>query len=231
MFVLVRIQVPSTIRDEDTGAVRHVDPDHVWDHVMRNHTHWHSKDVKLIYMTRRHLLEDTSLIIDARDPDSLAEFLLRHICTLKYVRGISVLLLSKMRFFSVPPERPVDFTRFTITIDAIPEFMDKIYDSISAFKPGRDITITYIAYSFQSFNASIVVSVLARSRNHLDAFISNYLKPLKGLVDTEITAISKTTRLVSPEEWQESVGPFFVAPGGKRIKNIDTYDDSLMTGC
>ena len=37
--------------------------------------------------------------------------------------------------------------------------------------------------------------------------------------------------LVSPEEWEESVGPYFFSPSGKHVKDIDADDDNLMTGC
>ena len=230
MFTLVRIQALSTARDPDSGAERSVDPDHIWNHVMKNHADWHTRDVKLIYMTRRHEFEDTSLIIDAKDSDLLADFLLRHICTLSDVRGVQAILLTKMRFFPVPADRPAEFSRFTITIDAIPEEMEHIYESISAFTPGEDVTINYVGHSFQSIGGSIMVSVLARSREHLDSFINDNIRPLKGFVDAEVASISKTTRLVSAEEWQRSIGPYFVAPGGKRIINIAGFDDSIVTG-
>jgi hypothetical protein len=69
------------------------------------------------------------------------------------------------------------------------------------------------------------------SKNHLDAFIKRYIEPLEGVVDTEITFIGKTVRLVPPGDWERSVGPFFVAPSGARVKDIDAEDDSLMAGC
>lgn len=52
-------------------------------------------------------------------------------------------------------------------------------------------------------------------------------------MDTEITFIGKTVRLVPPGDWEreKSVGPFFVAPGGAQVKDIDAEDDSLMAGC
>ncbi len=231
MFTLVRINLPSIVRDHDGRLVTHVNPDHVWDYVMKNHASWHTSDVNVLYMTRRHIQEDTSLIVDVTSPDALADFLTKHIAPLKYVRGIWVLNMAKMRFFVMPPDRPRDFSRFTVTIDALPQHMNKVYDTISAFEPGRDIIINYIAQTFESFNASILVSVLARSRGHMEAFVETHLKPLDGVMDYEITGISKTTRLATPEQWQESVGPYFVSPGGEHVKDIDAYDDSWMAGC
>lgn len=183
-------------------------------------------------MTERHTQEDTSLILDVKDPDALTDFLIKHVATLKHVRGIWVINMAKMKFFRIPLDRPRDFSRYTVTIDATPKKLDSIYEEISGFKPGRDVMINYIAHTFQSFNASIMVSVLARSRNHMESFVEELIDPLDGVLGTEITYISKTKRLVTPEEWQESLGPYFVEPGGKQIKDIDPrYDDSLIAGC
>jgi hypothetical protein len=232
MFTLVRINLPSTVRDPDGRVVTHINPDYVWDHVLKNHGAWRSKEVKILYMTRRHLQEDTSLIVDSTDADTLADFLLKHIATIRYVRGIWVINMAKMRFFILPIEQARDFLRFTITVNAKPDHLQRIYDEVSSFEPGRDVMINYIAQSFQSFSESIMVSALARGRKHVDAFVNECLRPIDGVLGVEVTQISKSIRLVSQDEWLESVGPLRVAPGGKRLKEIDTdHDDTLMASC
>lgn len=230
LIALVRIHVPLTVCDRATGVIRQV-TDHVWDHVARNHKDWHSKEVKPLYMTRRYLEDDTSLIIEVDSPDALASFLTKNIATIDEVRGIWVINMAKMRFFKTPMEHHPDLSRFTITIDAIPRHMDDIYESISALRPGRDIIINYVAHTFQSPTASIMVSVLARSINHMNAFVDGYIRPLAGVVGADITYISKTMRLASPKEWKESLGPYFVTPAGDSIKDIDVDDDTLIAGC
>ena len=109
--------------------------------------------------------------------------------------------------------------------------MEKVYETISSLKPGRDIIINYIAHTFQSFNASVMMSVLARSQNHMDAFFNGYIRPLEGVVNADVTRISKTMRAVSPEEWRRSLSRYFVAPVGESIKDIEAEDDSLIAGC
>lgn len=230
LFALARIHVPLHVHDPKNKVTRQI-IDHVWDYVVENHKNWHTEDVRPLYMTHRHLQEDTSLIVDAKNADVLADFLMKHIATIEGVRGIWVINMAKMRFFKTPQEHHRDLSRFTVTIDAMPKHMDRIYESISALKPGRDVIINYIAHTFQSSTASIMVSVLARSRNHMDTFVNDCIRPLEGVVDAEITYISKTMRLASPKEWKEYLGPCFVAPGGDPIKDIDVDDDSLIAGC
>lgn len=232
MFTLVRIHVPSTVTDSTGRHVTHPDPNHIWEFISRNHEKMRTEDVRLLYMTRRHLQDDTSLIIEAKDTDALSDFINKHLAHLKYVRGIRVINMSKMRFFKVPLEHPSGFFRFTITIDALPSHLEKVYDTIAALKPGRDIVVNYIAQTFQSFDASIMVSVLARSKNHMDVFVDDCIRPLPGVVDAEITHISKTMRLVSPSEWEQFLGAHFITAEGEQIKDIDPYrDDSLIAGC
>jgi hypothetical protein len=232
MFTLVRINVPSTVSDPDGRVVIHVNPDHIWDYVQKNHGSWRTKDVKLLYMTRRHLQEDTSLIVHVSDPDALTDFLLKHIATASYVRGIWVINMAKMRFFKLPPDRPRDFSRFTVTVDAKLDHLEDIYNEISSYEPGRDIMVNYIAHTFQSFHGSIMASVLARGREHMDAFVEDCVMSIEGVLNAEQTYISKSLRLVSPEDWWESVGPYTFAPGGKRLKDLEpAHDDTLMASC
>ncbi len=232
MFTLVRINVPSIVRDHEGRVVTHVNPDHIWDYVCKNHGSWRSKDVRPIYMTRRGLQDDTSLIVHSSNPDTLADFLLKHIATARYVRGIRVISMAKMRFFQLPADRPKEFPRFTVSIDALPAHQEKIYDGISSLEPGKDVMVNYIAQTFQSFNGSIMISVLARGREQVETFVDDCIKSIDGVMNTEITSIDKSIRLVSPEEWRESVGPLTVAPGGKPLRNLDpAHDDTLMASC
>ena len=230
MFALVRMQVPLVVQDRKTGVSKHVTSD-VWDYVMKNHQSWRTKRVRPLFLTHRDMQEDTSLIVKAQDPDSLADFIEQHITGIPNLRGVWILNMAKIRIFRLPKDRPRDLRRFTVTIDALPRCMNGIYERVSRLKPSDEIVITYIAQTFQSFQASIIVSVLAKSRNHIDAFVKGYISPLEGVEDTEITYISKTQRLVSPEEWHKVVGSCVVAPGRDRIKKLGADDDSLFAAC
>lgn len=231
MLALVRIHIPSVVPDKlHKGHVR-VSPDYLWDYVLKNNESWIGGNSRILYMTQRYMQEDTSLIIESADPDSLAEFLLHNFASVKYVRGIWVLNLAKMRLFEVPANHNHDKPRFTITIDALPGYMEPIFETISSLEPSKDIIINYIAHTFQSFNASIMVSVLARSKSHAEAFVDEYIKPMEGVISTEITLIHRTIRMVSSEEWQKSFGHLYIGHGGEQIREIEAEDISMMSGC
>ncbi len=230
MFALVRIYEPTTIPDLKTGVLT-MPESQVWERVVSQHEKWDNGDVRLLYVTRRHLQEDTSLIIDAKNEDALTNFLLTHIATMKSVRGIWVLPLTKMKFFEIPKRGTEGFNRFTITVNMIPEHLGNVYDSISALRPGRDIIVNYIALTFQSFKAPLMVCVLARSRNHVNQFVDRYIRPLEGVLDVETAYISKWLRLVSTEDWRNHVGNHIVPAGHEPIEDIEAEDDSLMSGC
>lgn len=230
MLALVRINVPIAVHDPKTGITRHV-VDRVWEQVIENHEGWHTEDLKPLYMTHRNLEEDTSLIVDAKDLDVLADFLIEKIAPIENVRGIWVIGMGKMRLFMTPKERHPDLSRFTATIDAIPQHMGEIYEALSELRPGRDIIVVYVAHTFQSTRASLMVSALARSADHMKAFVEEYIAPLEGVVKVDTTYISKTLRLANPKEWKESLGSYFVSPSGESIKGMDVEDFSLMAGC
>jgi DNA-binding Lrp family transcriptional regulator len=230
VFALVRMQVPLIVEDRKTGVSRQVTSD-VWNHVMKNHQKWRTKNVRPLFLTHRDMQEDTSLIVKAQDPDSLADFIERHIASIPNLRGIWILNMAKVRIFRLPENRPHDLRRFTVTIDALPRCMYSIYERISRLKPSDEIIITYIAQTYESFHASIMVSVLARSRNHIDAFVKGYISPLEGVEDAEVTYISKTQRLVSSDVWLKDVGSCVVAPGREMIRKLGADDDSLFAAC
>ncbi len=230
MFALVRIHVPTTIHDLKTGVARTC-VDRVWDYVVENHERWSSGEVRLLYLTRRYLQEDTSLIVDAKSQNALADFLLTHIATIDNVQGVWVLPLTKMRLFEIQKGDTTGFKRFTITISAAPKHLDSIYRRISSLKSGRDIVVNYIAITFQSFKASMMVCVFARSRNHIDYFTDHYIRPIEGVLDTETTFVSKWMRLVSPEDWRSLMGPYSAPSGNEAIENINAEDEDLMSGC
>ena len=230
MFALVRMYVPLVVRDPNSGISRQV-LDEVWDRVVKDHAKWRSRHVKPLFLTHRDMQEDTSLIVKADDPDSLADFIATHLASIPNLRGMWILNMANMRVFRLPKDRSRDLRRFTVTIDAPPKHVHNICESISSLRPSDEIITTYIAQTFQSFNASIMVSVLAKSRNHMEVFVREYISHLQGVEGTEITYISKTLRLVSPEQWLKEVGPYLISPGRMRVKKLDADDDSLFAAC
>jgi DNA-binding Lrp family transcriptional regulator len=230
VFALVRMYVPLVVRDQKSGASRQI-MDEAWDYIVKDHAKWRSRHVKPLLLTHRDMQEDTSLIVKADDPDSLADFIATHISSIPNLRGIWVLNMANIRVFRLPKDRPRDLRRFTVTIDALPKHVRNVYERVSSLKPSDEIIITYIAQTHHSFNAAILVSVLARSRNHMEAFVREYIRPIHGVEDTEITYISKTQRLVSPEQWLKEVGPYLVSPGRSPVKRLDVDDDSLFAAC
>jgi len=231
MLALVRIHVPSSIHDSKHHERIRVNPDHIWDYVMKHHESWDNDGPKIFYMTQRYMQDDTSLIMEAKDLDSIADFLLKHFAANKYVRGIWVLNLAKMTFFEIPPDHLEGLDRFTVTIDATPQHLEKIFDSISSFGSSNELMINYITYTFQSFNSSIMLSMLARNKNHMESFVNEYIKPLEGVLSTDITYIHRTIRLVSSDEWKKSFGHMYRLHGGEQIKDIDADEDTSRFSC
>lgn len=231
VLALVRIHVPSVEHDDKHKGHLRINPDYIWDYVLKNNEEWLGENSRILYMTQRYMQDDTSLIVEAKDHDALADFLLQHFAALKHVRGIWVLNLLKMRFFDVPAGHLHDMPRFTVTVDAKPEHMEKIFENISSFESSKDVIINYLTYTFQSFNASIMLSVLARSKNHMETFVSEYIKPLDGVVSTDITYIHRTIRLISSDEWQKSFGHMYIGHGGEQIRDLEAEDVTLFSGC
>lgn len=231
VFAIVRVSVPHEIHNPKTGTTIFVDPNRFWNYVLGNYGAWKSDKVKLLYMTHRHLQEDISLIFETENLNILSDFLTKYVAPNECVRGMWLINLTKMKFFKIPSDFPEGFSRYTLTIDVKPNRLKQVFETISSFRFGRDIMINYIAQTFHSFHSSLMVSVLAKSRNHLDAFVRGCIEKMDGVMEVETTHISKTMRLVPAEEWKETISGYMIDPCGEQIEDIEAPDDSFMAGC
>jgi hypothetical protein len=190
--------------------------DEVWQHVKSNHKDWRkNRNLTLLYMTKRFVPGETSLIADTEDAKVFLDFLESNILHLDTVSGAHIFNLMKSTFFPIPSGTCMDLKRFTVNINAEPSQYMEIYNAISKLKPEKNFVIGYIAYTFQEPGKDIVVSILAKNSSEAKAGVKKHIESLEGVLDTRITRITKTKRLY-PSSYH------------KRITGLPSQEDETL---
>ncbi len=181
--------------------------DEVWQHVMNNYKDWRKNDkLTLLYLTKRFVPGETSLIVDCEDANDFMGFLENNILNLESISGAYLFNLMKSKFFPIPTGTCMDLKRFTVTINAEPKNYERIYHAISKIDPDNNFVVGYIAYTYQEPGSDIVVSILAKNSAEAKAGVKRNIESLEGILDTKITRITKTKRLYPSSYSKKNVG-------------------------
>jgi hypothetical protein len=178
----------------------YVDAEHddVWQHIKTNYRNW-KKDqaLSLLYLTKRFVPGETSLIVKAENADAFMDFLNQHILPLECVSGSHIFNLMKPTFLHIPKGTCLDLKRFTVTINADPVHYQEIYDSICKIEPTKYFVVNYVAFTFQDHGDDILVSVLAKGLSAAKKGVLDHIESQEGVLNTNITRITKTRKLYS----------------------------------
>jgi hypothetical protein len=181
--------------------------DDVWQYIKDNYRKWRDiDDIMLLYLTKRFVAGETSLIVDSKDADVFHNFLKTHILPLECVSGVHMFNLMKPRFFEIPRGTCLDLNRFTVTISAAPGSYANVYESVSGIKPTKSLVVSYIAYTFSDHGSDIVVSVLAKGLSSAKKGVLEHIDALNGVHDTDIVRITRTKKLYREEKAKEFKG-------------------------
>ncbi len=196
--------------DKKEGYVE-ANQDEVWQYIRSNYRKWKSSEnIMLLYLTKRFVPGETSLIVNAKDADTFLNFLGQHILPLECVSGAHIFNLMKPLFFRIPTGTCLDLKRFTLTINVLPSHYKEVYHAICRIKPTKYFVVGYIAYAFQEHGNDIVVSVLAKGLSAAKKGCQEHIEALEGVLNTEIVRITRTKRLYSGADAKKFKGTPYV---------------------
>ncbi len=171
--------------------------DEVWQHICTNYRKWTGdKNIALLYLSKRFVLGENSLIADVRDADYFLSFLKKHLFPLECVNSVQLFNLMKPIFFLVPQGMCLDLKRFTVTISARPSNCRDIYEAICDIKPTKDFVVHYVAYTFSDHGCDIVTSVLAKGLSSVKKGVRRQIDVMDGVHNTQCVWITKTKELL-----------------------------------
>jgi hypothetical protein len=205
--------------------------DRVWRRIVRNHKKWNGKNARIVYLTHRSLQEDVSIILEAKNMDSVAEFVTKHITPMKEVAAVRIIGLMKPRFFKMPKKRIQEPKRYTVSVTVDPNEFDSVYDYLSDFKPSNSVAPVYLACTFSGFGRDMLFSFLCPGETTAKKFVSTYIAKYKGIMDTSTTLMSQSRRLTSRDGWRKLIKPYRYDKGEFEIDDIEVFEEDWFGAC
>jgi hypothetical protein len=231
MLAIVRVRV--WLKEKGTGGVAAYKPENLqklWDYVITNRQDWENTSCQMVYITHRDMREDISLFINGKDMDSISGYVLKHVAPLKYIRSLKFISLMNPRFFPIPKGTFRHSSRYTIAVSCEPSYVTKTFDTLSSYKANESIVPNYIAYTLRGEGGDIFVSYSCKGDSTMKGFVDRYVVPIEGVTGVRTTRISKTKRLVSPQEWTYLFEQF-VPEVGVEIEEIEDFEDDQISAC
>jgi hypothetical protein len=176
------------------------DNDSVWSRIDDLRQAFQEQGVNLLYISKRQEFQDTSIIASAQSVDIFKQALHEIIGIQIDDRTSTVFPLVRMKMFDIPKNIGKEASRYLITIKTKLSDVEKVYQTLSEFRPSADIAFTYLAFIREPPCDTLTLSAFAKSYEHLQRFVRQELMGIPGIVSITITAISKTKRLTSYSE-------------------------------
>jgi len=197
----------------------------LWDDIVRLCSEKEG-EVEPLYATRCVTHGDISLIMDVKDPDQISDFVSDTLAPLGGLRDLWMFNMINPRFFPIPlMTTSQELKPFTITIDGETEHYRAMFEAISNIQPTNDVIVTYLAYTFQSFEDDLVLSLLGKDIYTVDDFVINNIRQIDGIFDSKTYAISKTKILTSFKNWRNYINKYSYTR--KEIVSEDAEEDDL----
>jgi len=203
--------------------------EYIWDYISKNYEQWQNKDVKPLYLTKRGIYKDISLVVSSTSADAFAEFILRHMTSQDCIKDVWMFNMMEPRLFSVPENLSQNLRRFTLTLNVVPREAPFVYEFISKIKPSSKMVITYITYIYHR-HGDILISLLAGNKNVVEDFARKYIEGMKGVIRTEVIPIIKSKNLTTPKEWKDNCGQYFILKDGKEVEDLEVYESWSRSG-
>ena len=162
--------------------------------------------IKFLYMARCYTHSDISIMIDVIDPEALPDFLTEFILEMDGVYDLQTIHLFNPNFFNIPSYIKQDkFEHFTLTLDIRSNKTKKVFEYLKEFAATEEAAITFMAYTFYSFDKDIILTLLAPDIKQAGKFVKEKIRPIEGVVDSVLWQIEKWQFAISSKEWLEYI--------------------------
>jgi len=173
--------------------------DKVWDFVEKTLRNSKVGGVTPLYVSQRIDQHFIDTIVEAKDSENLASFLVREVPKCKEIDDTRTVTLMKPAFYPVPAEAGEDMMRFAISLSVAPRNYRSVYDRLLRMKTPKGVYFNYVAYEFGDYD--IVVSSLARNWSTIRKFVRENIRRLPGVLTAKPHLICRSKRLASKSVW------------------------------
>jgi DNA-binding Lrp family transcriptional regulator len=165
--------------------------------------------IQILYLARCYTHSDISLLIDVEDPEVLPEFITDILLNLEGVWDIQMIPLLNPNFFEIPNFiKKKKYKHFTITLDVKSNKTKSIFKSLQRIAAKDDIAITFLAYTFYSYESDIILTLLAPDMAQAGKFVKNKLRTIDGVIDSLLWQMETWKSIITENEWREYINQY-----------------------
>jgi hypothetical protein len=154
---------------------------------------------------------DLEIMIQAADVESLNEYILKRMRSIKEIRetmvypitsfkGLAEFSLGDFQSSYSDQDTAVEFPLFTIKLDVAPTKDVEVYQTLSKLSMTDTVLPAFVGYTFQQADFDIGFYFFAMDLQCAWDFVRSELRRIDGVWDTEISVVMHINSLVSAED-------------------------------
>ena len=184
--------------------------------------------IEILYYARCFTHSDISIMIDVKDPEVLPIFITEVLLKMDGVYDLQAIPLFNPNFFKLPSYvNKDDFQHFTVTLDIKSDKTESVFKYLQEFATTEEAAITFLAYTFYSYDNDIILSLLAPNIIEAGKFVNEKLRPIDGVIDTLLWQIEKSHFIISHKEWLKYINYFRM----EELVGTEIWDESYICAC
>jgi DNA-binding Lrp family transcriptional regulator len=184
--------------------------------------------IEILYMARCFTHSDISVMLEVKDAEALPGFITEYILKTDGVYDLQFIPLFNPNFFKLPSYvNRKDFKHFTVTVDIRSHKTETVFKYLQEFAATEEAAISFLAYSFYSYDNDIILSLLAPSLEDANKFITNKIRSIDGVIDTLLWQIEKAQFIIPHEDWLKYINYFRM----EDFVSEELWDESYICAC
>lgn len=186
------------------------------------------KQVKLLYLDRCYTHTDINMMFDVKDFESIPRLFTEFLLEMDGVWDLQIIQLFSPNFFKIPKYVDLEkWGRFTVTLDVKSNMTEEIFKYLRNLAATDEAAITYLAYTFYSYEHDIILTLLASDIKSAGKFVDKHIRTIDGVIDSEIWEIEKWKFAIPHDEWVNYIN--YYRKGD--LEEEEVYDDAFICGC
>ena len=176
------------------------------EYVLTHYEDMHTPDIIPMFVYKSLNTGETGIVLDAKDTQSLSNFVKVKIRGREEVVSVKVDNLMRPVFFP-PPENVDDLKRFAVTVACEPLMCKGIYKQMVAKDVTGGVTVTMVAYIMNDNGQHVTMSIAAPDLGTLNSFIEEHVTPMQGVSRITVSELAHLRKLSTKFEWKRTVQP------------------------
>jgi DNA-binding Lrp family transcriptional regulator len=165
-----------------------------------------ANSIQPLYLARCFTHSDVSIIVDIKDTDALSRFITEGILNMEGVWDFMTIYLLNPHFFRIPDNVDLEKTgHFTVTLDVKSDKTEAVFNQIRDLASTDEAAISFMAYTFHSFDNDIIFSLLAPDISLAGKFVDEKIRTIDGVHDTFLWQLSKCKFVVPQQKWLDYI--------------------------